>query len=405
MKYTLTVKKYDRECNIIYDSRMNSLTKEDGIIISVNKQNNSPKYNSLRINVVLGQQCNYTCKYCCQDSHTTNYLFDKIIDNFVFSLKEYYEKYYSKCNNVHIVYWGGEPLVYYHLMKELHNEMKDAFKNARFGICTNGALLNEENSKWILDNNIGIGLSYDGPGQFIRDKNDILAKGTFSLEFIKYLLTKTKHISFNPVWHKYNNLISRYIECVNEKVETDTWKVGTSGIYTIHGESSLKYAMNEEESINFINDSITLMYTDKLGPFFNTHSKFALDFLCNLNNSEYQRGCSNTPEQNTLNVTLDGNLWGCHNDIGTYKDELNGNRYKGNIQSNIIPLEYKVFKHNKNTRCLDCVLRGVCRGICMITPLRYADINCRLHYSYHFPSLSLAMNILTGGQLINVSLC
>ena len=76
---------------------------------------------------------------------------------------------------IDFVFWGGEPMLYWDTIVTLTNKIQCIFKekNVRLGIITNGSLFTEENTDFIIKNDITVTISHDGPGQGMRSNDPV----------------------------------------------------------------------------------------------------------------------------------------------------------------------------------------------------------------------------------------
>lgn len=58
---------------------------------------------------------------------------------------------------------GGEPLLNFELIKEIHSYLKKQKPNIKMQIQTNGTLIDDKIGKWVKEMGIPIGVSLDGP--------------------------------------------------------------------------------------------------------------------------------------------------------------------------------------------------------------------------------------------------
>jgi len=133
------------------------------------------------------QKCNFRCRYCPYASgnlgyHTHNSLSmdwetaKKSIDFLALRTRD--------TKRINIGFYGGEPLIEYELICKCIEYSNDVFegKILSYSLTTNAGLLNVEYTKYLIDNNVSIFVSLDGP-QEIQDKNRKHAKdgsGTFA---------------------------------------------------------------------------------------------------------------------------------------------------------------------------------------------------------------------------------
>ena len=126
----------------------------------------------------VGTGCNLDCLYCHLGKDKTGVQMPletgrKALDR-VMELPE---------SDREVIFHGGEPLVYYPLIKELVKYGK-GLGIRRFGLQTNGTLLSDEMLDFFHENNVGIGVSLDG----LREHQDVTrrdAKGGGTYESVR----------------------------------------------------------------------------------------------------------------------------------------------------------------------------------------------------------------------------
>jgi uncharacterized protein len=115
--------------------------------------------------------CNMNCKYCyiSEDNKNKHKLMRyEVIDKFFERLKEESE------GNVKLIWHGGEPLLrdltFFEFILEEEKSLNLNFKNS---IQTNGLLIDERKIEFFVKNDVGIGISFDGP----KDIHDLIRPG------------------------------------------------------------------------------------------------------------------------------------------------------------------------------------------------------------------------------------
>lgn len=129
------------------------------------KLNNEMK--SITLNVT--NECNLSCKYCLFGE----YFYNRRNDNCRMMSMEVAENalkllFHNSKNaeRLHIGFYGGEPLLNYNLIKYIVNQAKGMNRQAKrinFHMTTNGTLLDNEKIRWLIENNISLLISLDGP--------------------------------------------------------------------------------------------------------------------------------------------------------------------------------------------------------------------------------------------------
>ena len=131
--------------------------------------------NNLRI--TLGFDCNFSCKYCleAQTRHKHNKFhhnrgsLDDRVENLIAMLKK------SDIKPRSITFWGGEPFVYIKAIQKLTPKLKELYPEAGISTITNGSLLTPKLCEWLVENDIGLTVSHDGPSfnAYRNDKNPL----------------------------------------------------------------------------------------------------------------------------------------------------------------------------------------------------------------------------------------
>ncbi len=119
------------------------------------------KTNIQAVSLNMAQGCNLRCTYCFAGEGDYG---NKAMMSFA-TAKKVLEFFSKDQPRFHIVFFGGEPLLNFSVMKEIV-AWCETQKTCRFtySITTNGTLLNEEKLKWLKDKNVAVTMSYDGKG-------------------------------------------------------------------------------------------------------------------------------------------------------------------------------------------------------------------------------------------------
>ena len=111
--------------------------------------------------ITLGLKCNFSCKYCYQNSFR-----DKTqvctctperAEKLIAILKSR-----SDLKMQQIAFWGGEPLVHWKGLKVLIPGLRDIYPRVKINFPTNGALLTTEIVEFLESYHVAFSLSYDG---------------------------------------------------------------------------------------------------------------------------------------------------------------------------------------------------------------------------------------------------
>ena len=135
------------------------------------------------------QDCNFRCSYCdysCgNDNFHRKHNNTNMSEETAMKAIAFFKKHSLDQDRINISFYGGEPLMNYSLIKKCIETVNKEFagKHISYNLTTNGLLLNGEKVIYLIDNNVNITVSLDGPRK-VHDKNRKLAvngNGTFDL--------------------------------------------------------------------------------------------------------------------------------------------------------------------------------------------------------------------------------
>lgn len=152
--------------------------------------------NSLCFIIYPTLACNFRCPYCYQDHENTSMSSETIT-----SIISYVRKNITKYRELHIAWFGGEPLLRLDLIQAMSKELIDiCHKRNRIytsAITTNGYLLNKEVFLELYNLNVRkFAVTIDGLAE-IHDKQRITIEGKGSFDQIVSNLLEIKSISRN----------------------------------------------------------------------------------------------------------------------------------------------------------------------------------------------------------------
>lgn len=176
--------------------------------------------------LVLTGSCNMRCEYCVYSDkypkEITYWEEDMSIETAKKAVDEYLLIHDQRVNRGFrkkpmIMFYGGEPLIKFELIKEIVEYVnKVAKQKASFYVTTNGLLLTEEVSRFLVENNFLITFSVDGYKEN-HDRNRVTAGGqtTFGKvmenirthQKIKQELDDKQMVTFNCCYDNYTDMI------------------------------------------------------------------------------------------------------------------------------------------------------------------------------------------------------
>ncbi|AEY66672.1 Cys-rich peptide radical SAM maturase CcpM [Clostridium sp. BNL1100] len=156
------------------------------------------------------QNCNLRCSYCVYSGEYENRVHSNKVMSWELAKKsiDYLYEHSNELDDVHISFYGGEPLLCLDLIKKCVAYVKEAYpdRNTRYGMTTNGTLLNRKVADFLIKNRFAIAISLDGSKKD-HDANRKFANGEGSFdtivnnikEIIKYDNEYIKNLRFNTV--------------------------------------------------------------------------------------------------------------------------------------------------------------------------------------------------------------
>lgn len=327
-------------------------------IINIKENNIFLNYPIKNIMLNVSQNCNMKCIYCYGDDGTYG---NKKLMPYTIARKsiEFIESQegLKKDEIINITFFGGEPLLNYEVIYELVEFIRLNKIRAKFGITTNGTLLNDEIIEFLIKNNFSITISFDGPLK-IQNRNRPLINGDESynlvIENIKKIINKNYNFSIRCTLVKGTkiNLILDYFK-----------KLGIKNVMYCSAYSNKKEInYSDYDYINLIEQ--LNRYYKKIKTIndlnFNLIKSEIRDFLNIINFSKlsyYNCGIG----KGYASIDVDGNIYSCHRFINNNYFKI-GDIFNGfDIDSRKKYFEYDI---DKLKICKECWARYICGGTC-----------------------------------------
>lgn len=313
-----------------------------------------------KINLFLGDKCNFNCSYCLQSFKENDYLKDLDIDTKKLTQELSIEVKERTINK--IAYWGGEPLMYFNLIKDIHEKFKTQsvyFKDTR--ILTNGSLFTEEMVEYFNNNNIFIGVSIHE--DFGTPKWELIKK--LNRWSVIYLYTGK-----NPDFDILNkvDMLEKYLE----------YKVSPYMHWVRATDNCEKKDYFTEESLQKHKDYLYKLADKRING--NEKAYWLLQphinkMITKLDQNNFNGSlCINN---RILTVDIYGNKFNCHH--SPIKENYIGSIIKGDINlpgTNIKFAKDIQMQYVNSNECKSCNIRSWCRGNCYMSNTH--DIDCKL---------------------------
>lgn len=323
--------------------------------------------NSISPWIFATDACNLRCPYCFEE-HKNNVMSEEVWS----ALSEHFIKLTNDgvLDHSHFRISGGEPFTCFDSWREFPIYLKKVLGD-KFGagVITNFTLLNDEILKYLVDNNIGCGVSLDGT---IHSKIDINGNST------------SKKVMENLEWY-----LSEGGRCNLLTVLSDT-NVGTGEILDLAKfvvKHDLNWSTNSDIFVMLGNDYIDQMYEDLVEAMEYLMksdydmSMFSFQFLhpC----SSHSGGCG--AGNNLFSVSTNGDIYPCQTCVGAPIANIMtcDNVVKALQTQTLYPLGYN-YKRPEACNADTCSAFFHCKGSCKLN-MEPGDENpkCKLIRKIH----------------------
>ena len=262
-----------------------------------------------RVYIMMGFACNFHCKYCIQEGQTNCIKAPtEVSDSLINYLKRLHDIRPNIKKNITIMFWGGEPLIYFNTIKEIIGKL-DGY-NFDYGTVTNGALLTEEIVDYFNAHKISVAISNDGLNTKHTRINNVLEN-----KQLVNLIKKLDNVVINSVISAYNQDLLAFSQYVQSIFKDKA--VGTNWEWLMCGEHTPKdlYDIDLDKFEIDIKRFFDKCKQDLLSGQLSSEILFIKPYLNRiaLNNSglvDLYPACS--PVRHTMNIDLAGNCYACH---------------------------------------------------------------------------------------------
>jgi uncharacterized protein len=337
--------------------------------VDVIKKNKKPviaKYNERKINsiaLILTENCNLRCNYCYAYKGENS----KCLDMDISTAKSAIDLLFKNNPNSEgygIIFFGGEPLLNYNLMKEVVLYAKELFsknnKQVGFTMTTNGTILSSEIIKLLKEHNFSIQVSFDGPKE-IHNKNRYYANGKGSFEKV---LQNIKTIKENDIIFSLRTTIpanSNFYEIIKFMEELQiSFGFGFTVNTKFKSKSITDYVNKNFKEFDSLYEKLMNYYFEKFSsgaPIYCSNIKTCLDRIEN----QLAKKISCTAGRAMMTVDPSGDIFTCQN-IPNYKEAR-----IGTIKSNInkfINNKFIAPNVERISECNKCWIKYLCAGGC-----------------------------------------
>ena len=315
--------------------------------------------------LMAAQDCNLRCKYCFGDGGSYGEKRGLMNAEVGKAAVDYIVKNSQNRRHCEIDFFGGEPLLNMPMIREvteyIRAKEKETGKIFKLTLTTNGILLNDDNIKWLNDNNFDLVLSLDGRRE-VHDKMRPDAAGNGSYERALKNFRRTvesrngKNYYLRGTYTRENMDFTKDVLSLNE-AGFDILSVEP----VVLKDSPLGFTADDLPQIRREYDRLTDAYLRRHREgkgFFFFH--FNMDLNAGPCTAKRLAGCGAGHEY--FAVAVNGDLYPCHQFVGRENYRL-GNVFDGVVREGL-PAYFRNSHVLNKEKCRNCWARFFCSGGC-----------------------------------------
>lgn len=353
-----------------------------------------------RIKIQMGLRCNYACSYCSQASHRViekdRPLGD--VDRLVHSLKAVLSDHQGDGDGLLIEFWGGEPFVYWRVLKPLAETLRQVFPRAEFGLTTNGSLLDDDKVDWLDAMGFGVAISHDGPGYHVRGDDPLDDPAKLSvIRRMYHRLRPQNRLSFNCVLNVQNPSLLAVLDFLRLKMDDPSVVVSTEGIaLALEPSAAMLMPRSDADHRCLRRTLLADCKTDDVIYQISTVHMMLTDFFEAVERGRQARVLGQKcgmDREDAIAVDLDGNVVTCQN------TSASGGHRIGHIDD-LSGVRLSTATHwSHRDACVHCPVVQLCKGGCMYQEGPEQQLTCDGHFTFHVALLAAAVWAVTGKDL------
>lgn len=313
----------------------------------------------------VAHDCNLRCNYCFAGTgdfgHDRGLMSKEVGEAAV----EFIIAHSGARKHCEIDFFGGEPLLNFTLVKHVTNYVRqreqETGKIFKLTLTTNGVLLNDDNIKFLNDNNISLVLSLDGRKE-VHDNMRPFADGSGSYDYIMRNIRKAVESRGDQNYYLRGTFTAHNLDFCQDVL----W-MADQGFTQLSVEpvvaKDCEYALTEEH-LPKLSEEYELLAKEYLDRKLANKGFDFFHFNVDINNgpcmAKRLSGCGAGHEY--FAVTPDGDLYPCHQFVGR-EDYLVGNVFEG-IKNTTLPQEFRQAHVLNKPECRKCWAKYFCSGGC-----------------------------------------
>jgi uncharacterized protein len=361
------------------------------------------------LRIKLGLSCNYACAYCLQaKTDAESGLTPRDVDALVEKIQTAICCGGDDARPLRIEFWGGEPFVYWAALKPLAEKLRVLYPKAVFLLITNASLLDDEKIDWLDALGFGVGVSHDGPGQFVRGKDPFDDERTRAAILTLYArLAPQGRLSFNPVIHRGNGRRKHVVAYFDALFPGDEHlRFGEGRLVSPTNAAGLRLCFTAREHVAYRRaEYLSMLRDEQVWRFYFLHhvvNAFLDSLETETKASEIGTSCV-ADGADSVSIDREGKVLLCNN-VADADFDARGRRLRFGNLSNLdaVRVDTRRFLYRqKGSTCFSCPVLHICHGTCPIEDdPRFQRAACDNAFSDSVLGLAYAIRELSGGGLL-----
>lgn len=357
------------------------------------------------VKIQLGLKCNYSCQYCSQGGQSNRLQGEiKDVETFLAKMPTWFNGGEDGLGEgVRFEFWGGEPLVYWKILKPLAEGLKARYPNGKMNVISNGSLLREDIIDWFDQIGMSVGISHDGPGYAEARGEDPLVhperKKMIRLLFDR--LSPTNRIGFNCVVTKNNYSLKAIRDDIAGKLGVPSEKVNLSSeeILLPYDTGGLALSPKTDDEHDTILQSVFWEAVKGQTMTVSTLKEKVESFIGSLVDRRpsyvLSQKCGMDRWDN-ISVNMKGDVVTCQNTSAESGHKI------GHVDDFENVKLTTAYHWRARSECTKCPVVQLCRGACMYVKSPYWETACDNSFTWNLAVLGVSLYWLTRGVLVEI---
>lgn len=335
--------------------------------------------------IMLGQKCNFNCRYCMQ--HGEEGLHIDLPQEINPDIYEYIETVAKardeKDQRLGLHFYGGEPLIYFDNIKKIVEKTKDL--DVQYSFISNGYAITQEMVDFFNEYNFFEAISWDGKQTKNTRRIDV-----FSIPEKKELLLQLNKLDVSAVLsaftspkqllNDFQELSDEYYKIHNYMIAFNIDELFDTGI-SDRALFNIDYDKISDEMLQLCKEYIEHQKNGdilKIPDFYIKQLMDSVQMYCKYRPDDNIASCRNG--YGVINMDLSGVFYNCHNST----DQL-GNIYDSPYHILNKMLSYDHIREYKK-ECNQCPVQSLCRNGCKLMSKKVREESyCKLKRAVFLP--------------------